>query len=122
TTARSVRQMRQAALTPASLDAPMDQDGSGVLAEIVEDEKAENPYEELQEKGTTRLLQELVKSLSRREVTILSARFGLDGSSAKTLEEIGAMLGVTRERVRQLQEIALAKLRRMLEKIEATRS
>jgi RNA polymerase primary sigma factor len=65
------------------------------------------------------MLQELVTHLDDRESTILRCRFGLDGGSERTLEEVGKKFGVTRERVRQIQNIALKKLRRMIEKIEA---
>jgi RNA polymerase primary sigma factor len=65
------------------------------------------------------MLRDLVKNLDNREATILNARFGLDGGSEKTLEDVGAKFGVTRERVRQIQNIALRKLRKMIEKIEA---
>ena len=54
--------------------------------------------------------------------TILRSRFGLDGGTEKTLEEVGAKFGVTRERVRQIQNIALIKLRKMIEKMEAVKS
>ena len=54
-----------------------------------------------------------------REATILRFRFGLDGGTEKTLEEVGEKFGVTRERVRQIQNIALRKLRKMIEKLEA---
>ena len=56
---------------------------------------------------------------SQREATILRYRFGLDGGPEKTLEEVGQKFGVTRERVRQIQNIALNKLRKMIEKLEA---
>ena len=69
-------------------------------------------------KGPT-ALQEMVKTLDQREATILRYRFGLDGGSEKTLEEVGQKFGVTRERVRQIQNIALNKLRKMIEKLEA---
>jgi len=62
-----------------------------------------------------------VKTLDSREATILRYRFGLDGGSEKTLEEVGQKFGVTRERVRQIQNIALAKLRRMIEKLESVK-
>jgi RNA polymerase primary sigma factor len=65
------------------------------------------------------MLQEMVKKLDPREATILRYRFGLDGGSEKTLEEVGKKFGVTRERVRQIQNIALKKLRKMIEKMEA---
>jgi RNA polymerase primary sigma factor len=56
-----------------------------------------------------------------REATILRYRFGLDGGSEKTLEEVGVKFGVTRERVRQIQNLALRKLRKMIEKLESTK-
>ena len=86
------------------------------------DESAHTPYEKLEEKTVTRMLQEMVKTLDHREATILRARFGLDGGAEKTLEEVGVKFGVTRERVRQIQNIALKKLRKMIEKIETTKS
>ncbi len=120
-TASRVAQMRMAAVRPASLDAPIGDEDSNNFAEVVEDEAADTPYEQLEEKTVTRMLQEMVKTLDTREATILRARFGLDGGSQKTLEEVGQKFGVTRERVRQIQNIALRKLRKMIEKMETTR-
>ena len=116
-----IAQMRVAATRPASLDAPIGDEESSSFAEVVEDENADSPYERLEEKGVIRMLEEMVKNLSPREAGILSARFGLDGASPKTLEEVGEHLGVTRERVRQLQNQALEKLRKMIERVEKTR-
>jgi RNA polymerase primary sigma factor len=114
-----VAQMRTAAIRPASLDAPIGDDDSNNFSEVVEDEAAHTPYQQLEEKTVTRMLQEMVKTLDQREATILRYRFGLDGGSEKTLEEVGEKFGVTRERVRQIQNIALNKLRKMIEKMEA---
>jgi RNA polymerase primary sigma factor len=114
-----VAQMRTAAIRPASLDAPIGDDDTNTFGEIVEDESADTPYERLEEKTVTRMLREMVKTLDTREETILRYRFGLDGGSEKTLEEVGEKFGVTRERVRQIQNIALRKLRKMIEKLEA---
>jgi RNA polymerase primary sigma factor len=121
-TASRVAQMRMAAIRPASLDAPIGDEDSNNFAELVQDESADTPYEQLEEKTVTRMLQEMVKTLDVREATILRARFGLDGGPQKTLEEVGQKFGVTRERVRQIQNIALKKLRKMIEKMEATRT
>jgi len=118
-TAARVTQLRTAAIRPASLDAPIGDDDSNNFAEVVQDENAETPYEQLEDKTVTRMLQEMVKTLDAREATILRYRFGLDGGTEKTLEEVGQKFGVTRERVRQIQNIALAKLRKMIEKLEA---
>jgi RNA polymerase primary sigma factor len=117
--ASRVAQLRTAAIRPASLDAPIGDDDSNNFAEVVQDENADTPYEHLEEKTVTRMLQEMVKTLDEREATILRYRFGLDGGPEKTLEEVGQRFGVTRERVRQIQNIALAKLRKMIEKLEA---
>jgi RNA polymerase primary sigma factor len=120
-TAARVAQMRMAAIRPASLDAPIGDEDSNNFAEVVQDESADTPYEQLEEKTVTRMLQEMVKTLDPREATILRSRFGLDGGAQKTLEEVGQKFGVTRERVRQIQNIALKKLRKMIEKMEATK-
>ena len=121
-TASRVAQMRMAAVRPASLDAPIGDEDSNNFAEVVEDESADTPYEQLEEKTVTRMLQEMVKTLDPREATILRARFGLDGGPQKTLEEVGQKFGVTRERVRQIQNIALKKLRKMIERMETTKT
>jgi RNA polymerase primary sigma factor len=120
-TSARVAQMRMAAIRPASLDAPIGDEDSNNFAEVVQDESADTPYEQLEEKTVTRMLQEMVKTLDPREATILRARFGLDGGAQKTLEEVGQKFGVTRERVRQIQNIALKKLRKMIEKMETTK-
>jgi RNA polymerase primary sigma factor len=117
--ASRVGQMRTAAIRPASLDAPIGDDDSNNFSEVVQDENADTPYEQLEEKTVTGMLQEMVKTLDQREATILRYRFGLDGGTEKTLEEVGQKFGVTRERVRQIQNIALNKLRKMIEKLEA---
>ena len=116
-----VRQMRMAAIRPASLDAPIGDDESNNFSEVVEDENATTPYENLEDKTVFAMLQDMVKHLDEREATILQYRFGLDGGAEKTLEEVGKKFGVTRERVRQIQNLALRKLRKMIEKLESTK-
>lgn len=110
-----VAELRTAAIRPASLDAPLGDDDTSRLADVVRDENAENPYEETEEKADLTLLRELLGKLPKREEVILRNRFGLDGKNEKTLEEIGQKLGLTRERIRQLEAIALKRLRRMME-------
>jgi RNA polymerase primary sigma factor len=119
--ASRVAQLRTAAIRPASLDAPIGDDDSNSFSEVVQDENADTPYEQLEDKTVTTMLREMVKHLDPREATILQFRFGLDGGTERTLEEVGEKFGVTRERVRQIQNIALAKLRRMIEKLEAVK-
>jgi RNA polymerase primary sigma factor len=117
--AARVSQLRMAAVRPASLDAPIGDEESNNFAEVVQDENAFSPYEQLEEKTVTNMLQEMVETLEPREAMILRYRFGLDGSGEKTLEDVGAKFGVTRERVRQIQNIALRKLRKKIEKMES---
>ncbi len=119
--ASRVTQMRLASIRPASLDASIGDEDSNTFAEVVQDEAADTPYEHLEEKTVTSMLRDMVETLDPREATILRARFGLDGGTEKTLEEVGEKFGVTRERVRQIQNIALRKLRKMIEKLETTK-
>jgi RNA polymerase sigma factor (sigma-70 family) len=65
------------------------------------------------------MIREFVERLDEREQTILRYRFGLDGGGEKTLEQVGLHFGVTRERIRQIQNGAMSKLRRLIEKREA---
>jgi RNA polymerase primary sigma factor len=68
------------------------------------------------------MVRDFLQVLDKRELTILSERFGLDGGPEKTLDDIGRKFGVTRERIRQLQNLALAKLRKQIEKLEAVQT
>lgn len=110
-----VAELRTAAIRPASLDAPLGDDDTSRLADVVGDENAVDPYEEAEERADLTLLRELLPKLPKREEIIIRHRFGLDGKNEKTLEEIGNKLGLTRERIRQLQTIALNRLRKMME-------
>src|SRR6266511_249887 len=85
-TASRVAQLRTAAIRPASLDAPIGDEDSNNFSEVVQDESADTPYEQLEEKTVSSMLQEMVKRLDPREATILQYRFGLDGGSEKTSE------------------------------------
>jgi RNA polymerase primary sigma factor len=116
---RRVRLMRLAAMRPTSLDQPIGEDESNVMGDIVQDERAVSAYEDLEKKTMTAMITELVKHLDPREASILRHRFGLDGGKEKTLEQVGQKFGVTRERIRQLQNSALLKLRKMMEQADA---
>jgi RNA polymerase primary sigma factor len=111
-------QLKAASLRPASLDAPISDDDSTEFGEIVGDENASTPFELLSHKNMHGQLDGLLEVLDSRERKIIDARFGLMGQKPKTLEEVGQEFGVTRERIRQLQNIALKKLRRALAKKE----
>ncbi|MDR3457108.1 MAG: sigma-70 family RNA polymerase sigma factor [Verrucomicrobiae bacterium] len=113
-----IRQYRDASRAPVSLDSPIDDDNATSVAEHVADTNAAAPFDELLSRNDTDLVQEVLATLDARESRILAMRFGLDNGKPKTLEEVGARLGVTRERIRQIQEQALEKMRVKIEKRE----
>src|SRR5215217_1288549 len=116
--AGKVSQLKTVSIRPASLDAPISDDDSTEFGEIVGDEEAQTPFELLRDKNLRNEVGGLLDVLDDRERKIIFSRFGLDGGKPKTLEEVGKKFGVTRERIRQLQNIALSKLRRALGKKE----
>ena len=110
--------LKRASQRPASLDAPMGDDDSSSYAEIIGDEHAVNPFDALSDKNMHGQLDDLMEVLDERESKIIDARFGIGGGAPMTLEEVGREFGVTRERIRQLQNIALDKMRKTLRKRE----
>jgi len=114
-TSDRIGELRIAAIRPASLDAPLGDDDSSRLADVVADENAELPGAMLDKEDSFDLLKEALPKLPPREAAILRLRFGLEGGVEKTLEEIGALMRLTRERIRQLQNAALVRLRRLME-------
>jgi RNA polymerase primary sigma factor len=118
-----VAHLKSVSVRPASLDAPIGEDGdSTTFGEIVGDENAIDPFEQLSGSNQNSALNSLVDSLDPREAEIIRYRFGLDGRDELTLEEVGAKFRVTRERVRQLQNLALSKMRKAITKQEEQRS
>jgi len=113
-----IRQYRDASRAPVSLDSPINEDNATSVAEHVADANAAAPFDEILNRNDTELVQEVLATLSARESRILALRFGLDNGKPKTLEEVSARLGVTRERIRQIQEEALQKMRVKIEKRE----
>jgi RNA polymerase primary sigma factor len=111
-----VAQLRTISVRPASLDAPIGEDEDTQFSEIVGDEAAADPFEMLRDKTLRENVRALLEELDPRETEILTQRFGLDGSKPLTLEEVGHKFKVTRERIRQIQNIGLNKLRRLMEK------
>ena len=113
-----VSQLKTSSIRPASLDAPISDDDLTEFGESVGDEEARTPFELLRDKDLHNEVGGLLEILNDREKKIITQRFGFNGGKRKTLEEVGEKLGVTRERIRQLQNIALSKLRRALSQKE----
>jgi RNA polymerase primary sigma factor len=111
-----VRLYRQASRAPVSLDAPIGDDESNRISEVVADPNAAAPFDRVIQETDTKLVREVLATLTGRESEILALRFGLEGGAPRTLEEVGAQIGVTRERIRQIQDQALKKLRSELER------
>ena len=110
-----ISHLRTVSLRPSSLDAPVGDDDRAAFGDIVADEAALDPSEMFRDKALRRDVLEMIDELDERERSILVARFGLDGAKPLTLEVIGLKLKVTRERIRQIQNLALRKIRAMLQ-------
>ena len=118
-----VTHLKSVSQKPASLDNPVGQEEDGMtLGEIVPDENSITPLESLQSKSLIGDVNKVLAMLEPREADIIRLRFGLEGIDALTLEEVGAKIGVTRERVRQLQEQALRQLRKNMASMEKQRT
>ena len=115
---QKVARLKRVGIRPASLDAPVVDDDSTEFGEMIGDEEAQTPFELLRDEDLRNEMEGLLDVLDDREKKIISQRFGFDGGKPKTLEDISKNFGITRERIRQLQNIALAKLRRALSKKE----
>ncbi|MEI6193198.1 MAG: sigma-70 family RNA polymerase sigma factor [Verrucomicrobiota bacterium] len=113
--ARRVRRYRDASRVPVSLDSPVSDDDATSISEHVADANAAAPFAAIVQHNDRELVKEVLATLDARESRILAMRFGLDNGRPKTLEEVGARLGVTRERIRQIQEQALQKMRVKIE-------
>ena len=114
-----IKKMRRAMLSTISLDAQLGDDDSSTVSEVVADDRSTTAFQDLDHRTRTDLVRELLDRLNDRELTILRQRFGLEGGAEKTLEDVGQMFDLTRERIRQLQNIALSKLRKWIEQREA---
>jgi RNA polymerase primary sigma factor len=102
--------MLQVARRPLSLELPIDEEGDSELGDFIENESAA-PAEVVSSSILRDLLQDVLEDLPPREVRILQMRYGLIDGKTYTLEEVGQKLGVTRERIRQIEVQALSRLR-----------
>lgn len=112
---RKVKIIKRALKAYAAPTQSASSDGGLLLSEMLPDEKTAEPGEELFDESEIQKLQDLVASLDNdREATILKLRYGLDDTEPMTLKDIGAKIGLTRERVRQIEAEALKKLHKIL--------
>jgi len=105
-----VRELLELVENPVSLETPVG-DGESLYGDLIEDVNALAPHEQSAEQARGRELATALEQLNPRMRRVLSLRFGLDGEAPQTLEEVGSQLGITRERVRQLETRALRELR-----------
>jgi RNA polymerase primary sigma factor len=115
--------LKTVSVRPASLEAPLGDDPDArMLGDVVGDENARSPDEHLGDKNLVEDLHAIVSSLGHREAEILRLRFGLDGGDPMTLDEVGKRFAITRERIRQLQDLALRQVRRRIHERNRQRS
>jgi len=105
-----VKEIMRISQSPLSLEAPVGEDNS-VLSDFVEDHNHEQPDQKMIREALKATLNEVLNDLTDREVQILKLRFGFDDGVSKTLEEVGVLFNVTRERIRQIESKAIEKLR-----------
>jgi RNA polymerase sigma factor (sigma-70 family) len=110
-TASRVREVRDAMQELVSLDRPIGEDGDATMGDLIADSSQVDPADTALEGDALSQIDAALKALDERERIILVLRFGLGGQEPQTLEEIGAHFGLTRERIRQMQNRGLAKLR-----------
>ncbi len=109
-TAREVKDILRVALLPVSLEKPIGAGEDSELGDLVEDELAESPFDSASENLRRENVSYALDALSQREREVIEMRYGLKGHQARTLEEVGRAFGVTRERIRQIENNTLKKL------------
>ena len=109
-----VRQMLEMDRKPRSLSSPIDGDGMNELIKVIEDVDTISPAKLISDEVVRGSIAELLGQLAPREAGILKMRFGIGGVPSSTLTKIGRKYGITRERVRQIQEAGLRKLKVIL--------
>ena len=109
-TAREVKDILRIAQLPVSLEKPIGEEEDSELGDFVEDESAESPFELASENLRRENVRRALEALPPREREVIEMRYGLTGHKARTLEEVGRAFGVTRERIRQIENNTLKKL------------
>lgn len=110
-TPEKVREILKIAQEPVSLETPIGEEDDSHLGDFIEDQDATSPSEHAAYEMLKEQLEDVLDTLTDREENVLRLRFGLDDGRTRTLEEVGKVFGVTRERIRQIEAKALRKLR-----------
>lgn len=113
---QKIAMLKQASQRPTSLDAPINESDATEYGEVISDENATSPLDALSDKNLYGEISGLLSILNERERRIIDERFGLNGLKPMLLEDVGREFGVSRERIRQLQNSALEKMRKALMK------
>lgn len=122
TSEEEVLDLKQLVRTTCSLDSPINDQSDTFLRDVIEDPTGLSPDETADGVRRRAELMAWIKELPDKEQTVIVSRFGLDGDEAKTLEEIGRQMGLTRERVRQIEMMALGRLRNTIERKTMTQA
>ncbi|AQQ52978.1 RNA polymerase sigma factor RpoD [Planococcus lenghuensis] len=109
--AEKVREILKIAQEPVSLETPIGEEDDSHLGDFIEDSDAQSPSDHAAYELLKEQLEDVLDTLTDREENVLRLRFGLDDGRTRTLEEVGKVFGVTRERIRQIEAKALRKLR-----------
>jgi RNA polymerase primary sigma factor len=110
-TADRVREILKISQEPVSLETPIGEEDDSHLGDFIEDSEAQSPSDHAAYELLKEQLEDVLDTLTDREENVLRLRFGLDDGRTRTLEEVGRVFGVTRERIRQIEAKALRKLR-----------
>ena len=110
-TVQKVNEIMKIAIEPISMDTKFGDEDDSSLGDFIQDEDSVNPVESTRDSMLEESLEDVLGSLTEKERAVLRLRYGLDDGETKTLEDVGKMFGVTRERIRQIEAKALRKLR-----------
>ena len=108
---KKIKELQSIVKDPISIDQSLNDEDDATIGDLVADDSAENPIDSIYQEEVTKKVNDVLSTLDRREVDILRRRYGIGRKSPQTLDEIGKEYGLSKERIRQIEETALKKLR-----------